>query len=114
MSVLEPEEKSESRLELMKVVGASAPAGITTYPTEEAARASLGGTVPPNRRVLPYDERNEPTAAGANAGGRFDSTGTTFQCSCSSSAAARAMGACTSAEANRRAKPSTRSQSVYS
>ncbi|MBV9928886.1 MAG: protein translocase subunit SecD [Acidobacteria bacterium] len=54
----------ESRLELMKVVGASNPSPITTYPTEEAAKASLGGTVPPNRRVLPYDERNEPTAAG--------------------------------------------------
>src|SRR5918997_1383829 len=59
--------KSESRLELMKVVGASSPAGITTYPTEEAARQSLGGTVPPNRQVLPYDDRDEPTAAGAAA-----------------------------------------------
>ena len=59
--------KSESRLELMKVVGASNPAPITTYPTEEAARQSLGGTVPSNRRVLPYDERNEPTAGGAPA-----------------------------------------------
>ncbi|MFL6337381.1 MAG: protein translocase subunit SecD, partial [Pyrinomonadaceae bacterium] len=58
---------TESRLELMKVVGSSNPSPITTYPTEEAARASLGGTVPPNRRILPYDERNEPTAAGANA-----------------------------------------------
>ena len=57
--------KSESRLELMKVVGASNPTPITTYPTEEAAKASLGGTVPPNRRVLPYDERDEPTAAGS-------------------------------------------------
>src|SRR5215207_6969495 len=57
--------KSESRLELMKVVGASNPSPIQTYPTEEAARASLGGTVPPNRQVLPYDERDEPTAAGA-------------------------------------------------
>ena len=57
--------KSESRLELMKVVGGSNPSPITTYPTEEAAKASLGGTVPPNRRVLPYDERNEPTAAGS-------------------------------------------------
>jgi len=55
--------KSESRLELMKVVGSNNPAPITTYPTEEAARASLGGTVPPNRRVLPYDDRNEPTKA---------------------------------------------------
>src|SRR5215212_3041634 len=56
--------QSESRLELMKVVGASNPSPITTFPTEEAARASLGGTVPANRRVLPYDER-EPTTAGA-------------------------------------------------
>src|SRR5215213_9197730 len=57
--------KSESRLELMKVVGASNPSPSTTYPTEEAARASLGGTVPPNRRVIPYDDRNEPTNAGS-------------------------------------------------
>src|SRR5215208_1138845 len=57
--------KSESRLELMKVVGPGNPSPIQTYPTEEAARASLGGTVPPNRRIIPYDERNEPTAAGS-------------------------------------------------
>lgn len=57
--------KSESRLELMKVVGGTNPSPMTTYPTEEAARASLGGTVPPNRRILPYDERDEPTAAGS-------------------------------------------------
>src|SRR5215204_1400582 len=56
--------KSESRLELMKVVGPGYPAGLTTYPTEEAARQSLGGTVPSNRRVLPYVERDDasPTA----------------------------------------------------
>ena len=59
--------KSESRLELMKVVGASNPSPITTYPTEEAARQSLGGTVPSNRRIIPYDERDEPTAAGTTA-----------------------------------------------
>jgi preprotein translocase subunit SecD len=56
--------RSESRLELMKVVSPSNPAPMTTYPTEEAARQSLGGIVPSNRRVIPYDERNEPTAAG--------------------------------------------------
>src|SRR5215210_5267246 len=56
--------KSESRLELMKVVGPTNPSPMATYPTEEAARQSLGGTVPSNRRILPYDERNEPTAAG--------------------------------------------------
>jgi preprotein translocase subunit SecD len=57
--------KSESRLELMKVAGPSNPSPMQTFPTEEAARASLGGTVPPNRQVLPYDDRNEPTTAGA-------------------------------------------------
>jgi preprotein translocase subunit SecD len=56
--------KSESRLELMKVISPNNPSPMTTYPTEEAAKASLGGTVPSNRRILPYDERNEPTAAG--------------------------------------------------
>jgi len=59
--------KSESRLELMKVVSPNNPAPMQTYPTEEAARQSLGGTVPSNRRILPYDERNEPTAGGAPA-----------------------------------------------
>ncbi|MET0623807.1 MAG: protein translocase subunit SecD [Pyrinomonadaceae bacterium] len=56
--------KSESRLELMKVVSPNNPSPMQTYPTEEAARQSLGGTVPSNRRILPYDERDEPTAAG--------------------------------------------------
>src|SRR5919107_306584 len=58
---------TESRLELMKVVGTSNPSPITTSPPEEAAKAPLGGNVPPNRRVIPYDERNEPTAAGSTA-----------------------------------------------
>ncbi|HEX8128598.1 MAG TPA: protein translocase subunit SecD [Pyrinomonadaceae bacterium] len=57
----------ESRLELMKVVSPSNPSPMQTYPTEEAAKASLGGQVPPNRRVLPYSERDEPTAAGETA-----------------------------------------------
>lgn len=54
----------ESRLELMKVVGPNNPTPIQTYPTKEAALASLGGTLPQNRRVLPYDDRDEPTNAG--------------------------------------------------
>jgi preprotein translocase subunit SecD len=58
----------ESRLELMKVVSPPNPSPITTYPTEAAAIQSLGGTVPSNRRVLPYDERDEPTAAGQQQG----------------------------------------------
>jgi preprotein translocase subunit SecD len=57
----------ESRLELMKVVSPPNPSPMQTYPTEEAAKASLGGQVPPNRRVLEYSERDEPTAAGETA-----------------------------------------------
>jgi preprotein translocase subunit SecD len=50
----------ESRLELMKVV---TPKGqFQTFPTEEAAKASLGGNVPSNRRVLPYVEREDTPA----------------------------------------------------
>ena len=51
--------KGESRLELVHVIGPPSPAPVTTYPTREAAIASLnfGGTIPPNRKVLPYVER---------------------------------------------------------
>jgi preprotein translocase subunit SecD len=55
----------ESRLELAKVVGNSSPLPITTYDTKEAAEASVAGQQ--NRRVLPYSERDEPTAAGETA-----------------------------------------------
>jgi preprotein translocase subunit SecD len=55
--------QGESRLELMKVVSPSNPAPLKTYATKEEAVASLGGQVPPNRRVLPYSENDEPTAA---------------------------------------------------
>jgi preprotein translocase subunit SecD len=57
----------ESRLELMKVVSPLNPAPLKTYSTKEEAIASLGGQVPPNRLVLPYSERDEPTAAGETA-----------------------------------------------
>ena len=43
---------ADSNLALMKTAGDS----IQTFPTEEAARQSLGGTVPQNRRILPYSE----------------------------------------------------------
>jgi preprotein translocase subunit SecD len=56
----------ESRLELAKVVGNSSPLPITTYNTKEEAEASLGGQAA-SRRVLPYSERDEPTAAGEAA-----------------------------------------------
>ena len=51
--------KGESRLELVHVIGPPSPAPSTTYQTEAEAIASLGGTVPPNRKVLPYSERME-------------------------------------------------------
>jgi preprotein translocase subunit SecD len=49
----------DAKLELMKVVGGTNPAPMTTYKTKEEALASLGGTVPSNRRVLPMVERDE-------------------------------------------------------
>jgi preprotein translocase subunit SecD len=56
--------KAESKLELVHVVSPPSPQSAQTYTTEEEAKASLGGTVPQNRKILPYAERNEPTAAG--------------------------------------------------
>ena len=60
--------KGESRLELVHIVSPASPAPKQTYNTEQEAIASLnsGGTIPANRRVLPYSERMEPTAE-ANA-----------------------------------------------
>jgi preprotein translocase subunit SecD len=49
--------KGESRLELVHVIGPPQPAPPSTYMTEADALASLGGTAPPNRKVLPYIER---------------------------------------------------------
>jgi preprotein translocase subunit SecD len=56
--------KAESKLELVKVISPPNP-NLATYNTEEEAKATLGGNVPPNRRVLPYIERAE-LAANAN------------------------------------------------
>ena len=47
---------SESHLQLMKVADNSDPG--RPFPTKEAAVAALGGTVPPNRVVLPLTERD--------------------------------------------------------
>lgn len=54
----------ESRLELVHVISPPSPSPVEKYATKEEAVASLGGTIPPNRRVLPYFERDEPTQAG--------------------------------------------------
>ena len=56
---------ARSNLELMKIVGPPNPSPVQTYPTEEAARQSLGGTLSANRRILPYAEREStPPPAG--------------------------------------------------
>ncbi len=46
---------AESRLELAKVI--TTPQRV--YQTREAAEAALGGSVPSNRRILPYRERTD-------------------------------------------------------
>lgn len=55
--------KADAQLDLVKVISPPNP-NLATYNTEEEAKATLGGTVPPNRRVLPYLERGELAAAG--------------------------------------------------
>ena len=57
--------KAESRLELVHVISPPSPNPTQTYITREEALNSIGGTVSPNRKVLPYSERDEPTAGGA-------------------------------------------------
>jgi len=56
--------KANSDLQLVHVVGQPNPAPTQTYTTKEEAEASLGGAATGNRKVFPYAERTEPTAAG--------------------------------------------------
>jgi preprotein translocase subunit SecD len=53
---------SDSNLALMKVAGET----FQTYPTEDAAKQSLGGTVPTNKKIYPYSEKDESDPATAN------------------------------------------------
>ena len=53
----------DAQLSLMKVVSAPNPSPAQTFQTEEAARQSLGGAVPSNRRILRYLERDSTTPA---------------------------------------------------
>lgn len=59
--------QGESRLELVHVIGPPSPSPATTYTSEAEAINSLGsgGVVPPNRKVLPYQERIAPTTNGS-------------------------------------------------
>lgn len=54
----------EGKLELVAVISPPSPATVQTYVTKEEATASLtsDGTIPTNRRVLPYTEREELSA----------------------------------------------------
>ena len=56
--------KVESRLELVHVIGPPSPAPSSIYATEAEAIASLNsaGTIPPNRKVVPYQERIEKSS----------------------------------------------------
>jgi preprotein translocase subunit SecD len=62
----------QSKLELVHVIDPRDPSPDSpsnqastppTFNTEQEAVQALGGSVPPNRRVLPYAERDEPTIA---------------------------------------------------
>jgi preprotein translocase subunit SecD len=53
----------ESRLELVHVVSPPSPSPVQKYATKEEALASIGGKETATRRVLPYSERDEPTAS---------------------------------------------------
>jgi preprotein translocase subunit SecD len=50
-----------SRLSLMKIVSPPNPSPVQIFPTQEAALQSLGGTLPPNRKIYPYTDRDETT-----------------------------------------------------
>ena len=56
--------KADSNLELVHVVSQPNPAPSQTYTTKEEAEASIAGAAAGSRRVFPYSERTEPTAAG--------------------------------------------------
>jgi preprotein translocase subunit SecD len=55
-----------SKLELVHVVSPPSPSPVQTFTTQKEAIDSLGGTIPANRQVVPYIERDEPTTAGGD------------------------------------------------
>lgn len=54
---------TESRLELAKIVSPPSPSPVQTYGSEQEALQSMGGKLPPNRRVLKYLERDDGTTS---------------------------------------------------
>jgi len=65
---------SEGRLELVAVVSPPNPNAVQTFSSDQEALASLGGNVPGNRRILPYNERDEAAVAGNDDGVSSQST----------------------------------------
>lgn len=59
--------KADSNLELVHVVGPASPSPVQTFATKEEAEASIASAAPNSRKVFPYSERAEPTAAGQPA-----------------------------------------------
>ncbi|MDQ6788248.1 MAG: protein translocase subunit SecD [Acidobacteriota bacterium] len=57
-----------SHLSLMKIVSPPNPTPVQTYPSEQAALQSVGGSLPPNRKIYPFTERDQtpPNANGQN------------------------------------------------
>jgi preprotein translocase subunit SecD len=53
---------AESNLALMKVVSPGNPAPVQTYPTKEAALATIGGQETLSRKVFPYADRDDKPA----------------------------------------------------
>lgn len=56
----------QSKLEMVKVVSPPSPSPMQTYPTKEAALATIGGKESDSRRVLPYTEREDSTSTANN------------------------------------------------
>lgn len=56
---------SDSNLALAKIVSPPNPSPVQTYPTKEAALATIGGKDTQTRKVFPYADRDEPAKGGA-------------------------------------------------
>ena len=58
---------ADSNLQLMKVVSPPSPAPVQTYPSEQAALQSLGGSLPANRKIYEYTDRDTPATPNPSA-----------------------------------------------
>jgi preprotein translocase subunit SecD len=58
--------KVQAKLYLVHVIGAANPSPVQTYNTQEEALATFGGSPPSNRKVMEYQERDDPTDINTN------------------------------------------------